>query len=599
MVNYSIYFEKSIFLDKRLITIKKIIKMFDSKKTSLFSSSKPASEPSLTSTMVSTNPFIKAGLKASSETTESGNGALKYTTSGSDFVDQFAKVTNYKKPRSYAEISSDMSLLFGQSKLLTLALTFYIRMITRVVQFFNGDKTSTTQRGQGLKHEGIFRMIWIAINASETFWKNITLFISVGSWKDIITMLSYDLQYNGWKDRKLDWNKFGALILAGLENPNTSNLVKKYLPQIKTNSQCKTIEAQADNMIAKWICSLLFGTKGEETGSTYRNYRKLKTSGTAHEWQQLISQHKLLEINFDTVHGRALAQLVSGKFLSNNHLEEKYEAWIASKPIAKYTGYVYELLGPVKSGYHNNQLKKYQEETINKQFYGLIETAKSGMNTNSSFIVIIDTSSSMTSQVPGTKVSAYDVAKSMALYFSYLLKGPFQKAYMEFADKCEMRYWKGTTPVEHLQNDNHEAYGSTNFQSVIHTFGKIKSTGVPESEFPTGILCVSDGCFNSTSVNKTNFKMCLNYLKVYGFSEDYIKNFKIVLWDIPNCYYGNTPQTSFEDFADAPNLFHMSGLDGSAIAFLMGTEYNPTIPKNSDELFLTAMNQEVLNLLEV
>lgn len=59
-------------------------------------------------------------------------------------------------------------------------------------------KTSTTQRGQGLKYEGIMRMTWIALNAPETFWKNITLFIAVGSWKDIILMLSYDIQQNGW-----------------------------------------------------------------------------------------------------------------------------------------------------------------------------------------------------------------------------------------------------------------------------------------------------------------------------------------------------------------------------------------------------------------
>ena len=579
--------------------------MFDSKKKTLFSRNTTSAQQPATpvSTMVTENPFLRAGMQETSVTSELGNGALKYTTTGSDFVDQFAKATNYKKPRSYAEVSADMSNLWSQNQKLTLALSFYLRMITRVVQFFSGGKTSTTQRGQGLKHEGIFRMIWLAINAPESFWKNITLFISVGSWKDIIAMLSYDLQYNGWENRKLDWNKFGQLILAGLENPNTSELLKKYLPQIKTNSQCKTVEAEADNMIAKWICSLLFGSKENETGSTYKKYRKLKASGTAHQWQQLISQNRLIEINFDTVHGRALAQLVSGKFLANNKLEDKYEEWIASKPIAKFTGYVYELMAPVKSGYQNNNLKKYQKDTINKQFYGLIETAKNGMNTDSSLIVVVDSSSSMTARVPGTKVSSYDIAKSMALYFSYLLKGTFQKAYMEFADSCEMRFWKGSTPVEKLQNDRCEAYGSTNFQSVGVTFGKILKSGVPESEFPTGILCISDECFNPV-YNKdgelqSNFSALKSNLRKFGFSEEYVKNFKVILWDIPNGYYGEVTQTAFETFADAPNMFYMSGLDGSSIAFVLGTEYNPVAPKTAEELFLAAMNQEVLNMLEV
>lgn len=569
--------------------------MFNSKMTNLFEGKTEKQTSVKNSTMVTDNPFLKAALKASSMTTSLGNGAIKFTTTGSDFVDQFGKITNYKAPRSYDEISQDMSMLWSKDKDLTMKLLFYIRMITRTVSLFDGTKTSTTQRGQGLKHEGIFRMMWVQLNSPETFWKNIPLFISVGSWKDIITMLSYDLQYNGWENRKLDWNKFGQLILAGLENPNTSNLVKKYLPSIKTNSKCVTLESQADNIIAKWICSLVFGSKSN--GSTYKEYRKLKTSGNAHEWQKLISQGKSLEINFSTVHGRALAQLVSGKFLKNQNLVSVYETWIDAQPTAKYTGYVYELLQPVKSGYKNLNLPSFQTKTINKQFYQMIETAKNGMTEGKNgLITVVDSSSSMTSNVPGTKVSAYDVAKSMALYFSYLLEGPFSKAWMEFNSTCEMKFWKGETPVENLQNDRSEAYGSTNFQSVGHTFGKLLNSGVAESEFPTGILCVSDGCFNSTKSNKTNFTQLLDNLKSYGFSDEYVKNFKVVLWDIPNGYYGGS-QTSFEDFADRPNLYHMSGLDGSAIAFLTGVEKQKSQPKTSEELFLAAMDQEILNMV--
>ena len=570
-------------------------KMFNSKKVSLFERVTSAPSSSAKSTMVSDNPFIRAGLYETAKTTDLGEGALKLTTTGSDFVDQFGKITTYRECRSYEEVDKDMKLLWSQDPKLALKLTFFIRTITRKTKLFNGNVTSSVQRGQGLKHEGILRMMWVALNHPTTFWNNLSLFISIGSWKDIITMLSYDLQYHGWENRVLDWDNFGKIILAGLENPETSNLVKKYLPQIKSRSKCNTVEAQADTIIAKWICSLIFGEKVHAVN--YRKYRKLKTSGNAHTWQQLISQEKFLEINFDTIAGRALAQLVSSKFLEHNGLEEKYEKWISSKPVAKFTGYVYELFAPVKHGYINKPLKQYQTDTINKQFYSLIETAKQGMNRESRFIVVVDSSSSMTAAVCGTNSTAYDVAKSMALYFSYLLEGTFNKAWMEFASHCKMKYWKGNTPVENLQNDRSEAYGSTHFQSVAETFGQILESGVPESEFPTGILCISDGCFNSTG-NSSNFKQLLLNLRKAGFSEEFVNNFKVVLWDIPNVYYGKA-QTGFEEFADCPNLYHMSGLDGSVIAFLMGTDYNPTIPKTSDELFLAAMDQEVLNMLEI
>ena len=549
-------------------------------------------------TSVDTNTFLKQGYKQSAKTKSFGNGAVKFITTGNDFVDQFGKVSQYKAQRPFQEISKDTQLLWSQNKFMALCFIFYIRIITRKVTLSDGKCTKTTQRGQGLKHEGIFRMMWVALNDPEVFWKNIPLFISIGSWKDIIAMLSYDLQYNGWKNRVLDWDSFGKLILAGLENSNTTNLVKKYLPQIKANKQCKTLEAQADNIIAKWLCSLLFGAKENQYGF-YKQYRKMKVSGTAHKWQQLISrgQHNL--IDFNTVHGRALAQLVSGKYLKNQHLEEVYEKWIMNKPVAKYTGYVYELLSPVKNGYDNVNLKRYQKETINKQFYGLIETAKQGMLPNDSgLMVVVDTSSSMTSNVPGTKISSYDVAKSMALYFSYLLKGVFSKSWMEFNDSAVLKKWAGDNPVDNLQNDNSEAYGSTNFQSVTKLFVSLFKKGVPISDFPKGILCLSDGCFNHAGGNKTNREKMLKVFEKEGFPKDYINNFKIILWDIPNSYYG-TPQTTFEEFADAPNLFHISGLDGSAVAFITGVEAQKYEPKTNEELFAAAMNQEIMGLLSV
>ena len=569
--------------------------MFDSKKKSLFTT--PTTTSGEQSTMVTTNPFLLSALKNTSRTNEGGNGALKYTTSGSDFVDQFAKVTEYRQPRNYSEISEDMSLLWDQNPRLTISFVIYLRLITRTVKFPDGTRTSTTQRGQGLKHESIMRMIWLAVNHPEEFWNNVNLFVSAGSWKDIIMMLSYDLQYNGWEGRVLDWEDFTDLILAGLENPRTSDLVKKYLPQIKSRSKCKTVVEQADTIIGKYLCSVIFADIDNKVKS-YEKYRKLKVSGTAHVWQQLISQGRFMEIDFDTVHGRALAQMVSGQFLKNNGLEETFEKWMASKPIAKYTGYVYELMQPVKSGYSNNVLRSYQEDTINKQFLGLIETAKKGMVGENPFITVVDTSSSMTGLVPGTKISAYDIAKSMALYFSYLLKGPFNNHWMEFNNKCILKKWVGDTPVKKLQNDRSEAYGSTDFESVARTFVEVRQSGVKEEDFPGGILCLSDGCFNYTHSNEGNYKSFKKILLRGGFSKEFVDKFKIVLWDIPNGYYADRG-AKFEEFADCPGMFHISGLDGSVVAFLMGTEYNPTVPKNSDELFLAAMNQEIMDRIVI
>lgn len=541
------------------------------------------------------NAFIKEGMKASHETT-SGNGALKYSTSGNDFVDDFASIAKYKEPRSYEEVAKTMQLLYSIDKIKAVKMAVFIRLITRKSQVMKDKGVETleeVQRGQGLKNEGIMRMLWLALNHSSVFKVNLPLFIAAGSWKDVITMMNLDLQFHGWKDRKLDWTFFGKVIKAGLLNPGTSQLVRKYLPTIRTDAKCRTLESQADTLIGRWLAKQFFPE--DEKFVAYKKYRQLKSKGTAHKWQQLISKQMYNELNFDSIAGRALALLVGSKFLQNHGLVDRYSEWIKARPVAKFTGFVFELFKPLENGYSLRHIEDYREATINAQFAQLVKTGKEGVNTNSGLLVVRDTSCSMTSQAVGCSMSSYDVAKSMALYFSEFLTGPFANSFAEFANTCTLQQWKGSTPVDKYLNDRCEAYGDTNFQSVIDLFIQLRGRGVPEKDFPTGILCVSDGEFNRCGTNtSTNFQTAIRKLRNAGFSKEYVDSFKIILWDIPNSYYGKS-ETKFEDFADAPNFFYLSGYDPSSVAFIMEGKECKVTPRNAAELMETALDQELLN----
>lgn len=571
--------------------------MFEKKVSSLLSSKTENTE----------NSFVREAMKATHETL-SGNGAIKYSTSGDDFVDNFCAISTFKQPRSYKEVAEDMQRLWSQDPLKCVKLAVYIRMITRkpqVLEHFGMEKAQVleTQRGQGLRNEGILRMLWLAINHPNTFTHNICAFIAAGSWKDVITMLNLDLQYHGWDNRQLDWRFFSNIILAGLANPNTTHLVRKYLPTIRTNSRAKTLEAQADTLIGRWIARNLF--KEEDKIISYKKYRKLKTEGVAHEWQQLISKQLYKEIKFDRIAGRALQQLVNSKFLQNHGLREDYLEWIKSKPTAKYTGFVFELFKPLdeverdwsrRRRYTFPNIDEASIATINAQFNQLVKVGKEGIDTQSHFIVARDISGSMTAEAAGCGMSSYSVAKAMALYFSEFLSGPFANSYIEFADECRMVQWTGNTPYDKWVNDTNGNFGSTNFLSVATLFADLKERGVAESDFPNGVLCVSDGEFNGYSRNRTTFQHFRDILTAAGFSKEYVDNLKLVLWDIPNGHYGKKVKPTFEDFADAPNVFHISGYDPAAVAFLMGKGHNPC---NSKELFEASMNQELLNKLQI
>lgn len=567
--------------------------MFTSKKQKLFSVDEKK--------QTSANGFINQGLKKSSETL-SGNGALKYSSTGNSFIDQFGKIGSYRTQRKFEEIAADCELLYSKNKRFSIMFIFYLRMITRIVTLFNGISTKTTQKGAEMRHEGIMRMIWLHTRDQEIFWKNIGLFVSVGSWKDIITMLQYDLVFNGWEGRVLNWNRFGDLIKTGLENPNTNNLLKKYLPQIKAKSKCTTVESQADTMIGKWICSLLFGNK-ENSGTNYKRYRNLKSSGTAHEWQQLISQQKFERIDFSKIHGRALHLLVKGKFLKNQGLSDKYNAWITKPEVkeVKYTGFVHELFKEFPTMFNGwnaigagtlANIPLHKRETINKQFNTLLSK---GGKASTNLIVVRDVSGSMKSAATGEKTSCFDIAKALALYFSYFLKGQFQNTYIEFSDTAIMHEWVGNTPIERWFNDNRAKVGSTDFQSVIKLFCDIKRLNphIPESDYPGGILCISDSEFNPTSLGKTNVTAALDKLRNAGFSQEYTSNFVIVLWNLQSNHYGKGTGEKFETYGNTPNVFYFSGYSASIISFL--TEGI----KNAEELFDEVMNQEILQMIEV
>lgn len=569
---------------------------FERKKKSLF----PSKKEGQTATQ---NAFVKAGLKKSTETV-SGNGAKKYATSNDVFVDQFAAIANFKEPRKYEDISKDMYKLWSVNPLNCVKLALYVRMITRDTQVnVPGKETETIegQKGQGLKHEGIMRMMWLALNHRSTFEANLPYFIAAGSWKDIFTMMAMDLEYHGRRHKRLDWNFLKSVILAGLANSNTSELVKKYLPTIKSASECTTIEAQSRTVIGKFIAEALYGTPKEKGDyAPYRRYRVMKNSGTAHKWQQIITQKKLIELDFGTIHGRALSLMVGSKFLKNQGLTDKYRQWISGKQTAKYTGFVFELFEPFGGGPRSMHIPDYQELTINAQFNELIEKACGNTEMTSSLLVVRDISGSMDSLAIGTKMSAGAIGKAFALYFSSLLTGAFANNYAVFSDKCELRQWTGTTASEKWKNDRESFYShNTNLQSVAAFFVDLKKQGLPDGEFPSGCLIISDGEFDSVSGNKTNFEEFRIRLLRGGFSQEFVDNFKLIIWDLPNQFYGKTSKPKFEDFADAPNNFYLSGYDPSAIAFILGTNKFKPSPRNAQELFLAAMDQDILNRLSI
>lgn len=547
---------------------------------------------SIFSLTIMKNLFLNAAVQGFARTE---NGAVAIASTGSVLVDQFGKASALRG-RALKEVFADQAKIAREDAAAALRFVFYNRLVTRKTNLLGDQPTSTekVQKGQGQRDESFKRFLWYAKNQPDTFYNNLWLMPTVGSFRDIWDILL--LADEGGIALNLDRVFETYLALA-----QYSDLAKKYMPSIQSNPSCVTERARLRNKYAKRFMKYLEISAAE--------YRALKSSGTAHEWQKAISRRELSNINFGRIPGKALFLLSKGKFLANQHLEDVYMKWLDTQPTAKFTGYAYELL------------KAYQEKayaapkqfvkTINKQFDGLIATAKQDQGgIKGNVWCALDTSGSMGSSVSGqANLSAMDVAKSLAIYFATLNEGAFHKSIINFGNKSHVHQLSGefTDMVSQLPS----SWGGTNFQSVIDEIIRIRHARpeVPLSDFPQAVIVVSDMQFNPSGTGvysdtrRSNGVYSVQELSNHEaavaklhqvFPREFVAGFKFIWWDVTGRVTSNQPSG-----LDDQGTYMFSGFDGSVITLLLGGDpvvVNGVVKANPsmEEMVQAALNQEVL-----
>ena len=543
-------------------------------------------------------PFLDANTKGYKDT-RTENTAISHSSTGDVILDDFAKSGAFRN-RGTEEIFKTMNVLWRTNPALAFKLALYLRLITRRIKGFFA--TEEVQKGQGNKDESLRRLLWVAYEQPEIFYKNLWLIPLIGSFKDLWVLMGIDYK------EKLDREQFFEVMARGLRNENLRALVVKYMPQIRAKSKLKTDRAKALNALAKEFAKFM--------DMSYKDYRKFKSSnGEAYQWQQQISRGYFDEIDFSKISGKALQLLVKGKFLANNKLEKKYTEWIESQPIAKFTGYVYELYKQVSQvkGYSHLQKKltPYQEMTINKQFDGLVATAKKdqgGLQGN--IWCALDTSGSMNwSNLPGD-VTAMDVGLSLGIYFSALNEGAFKDHVIMFDTMSKKLHLKGTF-LQKAKQVPMNAMGSTNFQSVINEIVNIRKANpsIPIEDYPQTLLVVSDMQFNPAAgrnyyrrssgvmtqtdgTEKTNYEAAMLKLEEAG-----LPRINVIWWDVT----GRGKDVPVRE-GDAGTAL-LSGFDGAIITQILGGQLAKDAKKPGEidmkEVMTNALTQEILEQVQL
>lgn len=515
------------------------------------------------------------------------NGAVSNASTGSMLVDQFAKAAS-AMDRPVQTVFAEQSSIWGENPIDALRFAFYLRMITRKVKMFGGEQTETVQKGQGNKDESLKRMLWIALYHPDTFYKNLWIVPLVGSWKDLWILLTMS--------DELKKEEFFKVIAEGISDETQKGLVMKYLPRIRSTKKCTTEWAKKTNELAKEFCKFV-GWKAED-------YRKFKASGIAHKFQQLMCKGFYNQIDFNQIPGRALFLMLKngGTFLKKHNLQDKYMEWLKKQPVAKFTGFVYEL---------GMEARKYriippmQKLTLDKQFDGLIKLAKSdtgGIKEN--VWCCLDTSGSMNTPVSGTNARCCDIANSLAVYFSTLNEGAFHKHVLGFDNTSKLHKLSGTF-TDMMSNLPYVSCGGTNFLSAVDEIVRVRqiNPNIPLEDYPKTLLVISDMGFNPVersynywSNNRSSYSeydKSTNYEETKRrlltvFPKSFVDEMKFIWWHVTSA------NKDFPSSIDDAGTYMFSGFDGAIITLLLGGNVTKDDNGNVKQLTMEEMVQKAL-----
>lgn len=545
------------------------------------------------------NAFTNALTKKNART---WNGALSNSSTGSSILDYFGKSGSYVH-RTEKEVSGDMASIFAEDPMLALKAVFYNRMITRKCNGFVEE--TSLQKGQGQRDEFVKCLKWLEVNRPNFLLANLWLIPEVGRWSD----LWHDSQASGFY-HYLSTEAVYPLVERGMQNEKHRGLIAKYLPQIRSHSKTKTDRHRRLNAWAKGLCKYL--------GWSERDYRKFKSdpNNSSHNFQRLMCSNKWESLNFNQIPGKALHNLVSrkgrdGKTSFDRHkVDNLYENWLDKQPVAKFTGYPYELYRSASQGRNRIQTKTY-----NKQFDGLIKQVKDSTESSllkKGVICALDTSGSMGIEVKDN-VRAIDICVGLGIYFSSLLEGHFKDHVIMFDDKSKILELKGEfcDKVDQI-NKTATAWGSTNFQSVIDEIVRVRSQNphIPIEDYPEVLLLVSDlefncvntssgpwgarGCDSSYKDEKTNYEAAMEKLRKVGLPE-----MSVIWWNVNGRFSNDFPST-----IDDKGTTLISGFDPSIVSVILDCEKvdentGEKVKLSPYEQMVNALDQEILNCLDV
>ena len=437
------------------------------------------------------------------------NGALGYKTTGKYLLDLNFAVASLRS-MSHKDVYEKFEKAFEEDPRMAMRWLFFARDV----------------RG-GLGERRLFRICMMNLINKNS--KMVTVLVELipeyGRWDDLWCLMGIDPLV----DREIFTFVVRQLELD-LRNSRAGkpiSLLAKWLPSVNTSS--KTTRELAKkfvkylNMSEKIYRKML---------SNLRNYLVVT--------EKQMSSQLWDEIDYNTVPSKANL-LYKGAFMRHDAPRRKEYLESLKNGEAKINA---STLFP-----HDvvHQCRCHYDETVEQLWKNLPDFVKGEGNT----MVVADGSGSMTCTIGDSKISAWEVAHALAIYFAERSSGVFKNKYITFSSSPQFVSLNGGTLERNLSiAHRHSECSNTNIEAV---FDLILETAIrthsKQKDIPENILIVSDmefdcatrgGYYGFSSPSETLFETIRKKWERAGY-----KLPRLVFWNV-NSRTGSIPLTENE-----------------------------------------------------
>ena len=477
--------------------------------------------------------------------TTTENGAVGYETSGKALLDFNFKVTSLRGA-SAEEIITDFSNAYYENPYYAKLYLMYLRDV----------------RG-GMGERRIFRIClnWM-LDVSDDAMNILVNTPKIGRWDDVLY----------FHDNKVAHDVVVEMVRTqlekDLENYKTGepvSLLAKWMP----SNNCSSIESIA-----------LANKLTKELGLTPNTYRKtlVKLRKVTNVVEQKMSANQWSEIDYSAVPSKAnlLYKDAFNRHDYTRRAEFLEDVQNGVEKINADTVNPYEIV----KRYHNDNEYCYWDSHVSsydKELELAWKALPNKLKDDKDVLVVLDTSGSMMSEIPNSRLRIAHVANSLAIYFAERLHGQFRNKIISFSRTPKyLDLSNCTTLRDKLQYiESQSEVANTNITATMRLIlNTARQNHMSQSKLPSTILILSD----------MEFDGCVEFEGDYIFGDQRKSLFEDIQREYESYGY-KMPRIAFWNIGSRTNAIPLqqndlgvaliSGFSTSTAEMVMSNELDP------------------------